>query len=195
MENLIDFIYLEFEREGYNSTKGLLWKHHTYKDYWVVCYVENEYDLMHLQQWVLKETAEERAQEPEMEKNTSLLIVNKVEKGKVNQERVIADENNVYHQFPIFCERRDELQEYLKENGIQTLIHYPIPPHKQECYKEWIEGAGKEFEWVHNSLFNLSSFFSLENCCNVSCKYFVRAFTILLIILGFSLSLNIIFGK
>lgn len=49
----------------------------------------------------------------------------------------IDDENNVYHQFPIFCERRDELQEFLKENGIQTLIHYPIPPHKQECYKEW----------------------------------------------------------
>jgi len=46
----------------------------------------------------------------------------------------IPDENNVYHQFPIFCERRDELQEYLKENGIQTLIHYPIPPHHQECY-------------------------------------------------------------
>ena len=49
----------------------------------------------------------------------------------------IDDENNVYHQFPIFCERRDELQQYLSENGIQTLIHYPIPPHKQECYKEW----------------------------------------------------------
>ena len=35
----------------------------------------------------------------------------------------IPDENNVYHQFPIFCERRDELQEYLKQQGIQTLIH------------------------------------------------------------------------
>lgn len=46
----------------------------------------------------------------------------------------INDENNVYHQFPIFCERRDELQEYLKEQGVQTLIHYPIPPHHQECY-------------------------------------------------------------
>lgn len=46
----------------------------------------------------------------------------------------IADENNVYHQFPIFCERREGLQEYLKEKGIQTLIHYPIPPHHQECY-------------------------------------------------------------
>ncbi|MBO6234440.1 MAG: DegT/DnrJ/EryC1/StrS family aminotransferase [Prevotella sp.] len=48
----------------------------------------------------------------------------------------IPDENNVYHQFPIFCERRDELQEHLKQQGIQTLIHYPIPPHKQECYRK-----------------------------------------------------------
>ena len=47
------------------------------------------------------------------------------------------DENNVYHQFPIFCEHRDELQKYLKEHGIETLIHYPIPPHQQECYQEW----------------------------------------------------------
>lgn len=49
----------------------------------------------------------------------------------------IPDENNVYHQFPIFCEKRDHLQTYLKMNGIQTLIHYPIPPHKQECYSGW----------------------------------------------------------
>ena len=48
------------------------------------------------------------------------------------------DENNVYHLFPILCERRDELQQYLKDNGVQTLIHYPIPPHLQECYQgEW----------------------------------------------------------
>lgn len=46
----------------------------------------------------------------------------------------IKNENNVYHQFPIFCERRDELQKFLHENGVQTLIHYPIPPHRQECY-------------------------------------------------------------
>jgi len=46
----------------------------------------------------------------------------------------IPDENNVYHQFPILCERRDELQKFLADNGVQTLIHYPIPPHHQECY-------------------------------------------------------------
>ena len=44
------------------------------------------------------------------------------------------DEQNVYHLFPILCSKRDELQAYLKENGVETLIHYPIPPHKQECY-------------------------------------------------------------
>ncbi len=44
------------------------------------------------------------------------------------------DSQNVYHLFPILCNKRDELQAYLKENGVETLIHYPIPPHKQECY-------------------------------------------------------------
>ncbi len=46
-------------------------------------------------------------------------------------------EQNVFHLFPVLCERRDELQAYLQENGVQTIIHYPIPPHKQACYKEW----------------------------------------------------------
>lgn len=47
------------------------------------------------------------------------------------------DLNNVYHLFPVFCRFRDQLQAFLAEQGVQTLIHYPIPPHKQECYQEW----------------------------------------------------------
>lgn len=46
-------------------------------------------------------------------------------------------ESNAFHLFPILAENRDELQKYLSDNGIQTIIHYPIPPHKQECYREW----------------------------------------------------------
>ena len=42
---------------------------------------------------------------------------------------------NAYHLFPILCAKRDELQAHLKACGIQTLIHYPIPPHLQECYR------------------------------------------------------------
>lgn len=53
----------------------------------------------------------------------------------------LPDEQNVYHLFPILVgeNKRDELQAYLKKNGVETLIHYPIPPHKQECYAtaEW----------------------------------------------------------
>jgi len=61
----------------------------------------------------------------------------------------IDDENNVYHQFPIFCERRDELQQFLTDQGIQTLIHYPIPPHKQECYREWNNRSYPLTERIH----------------------------------------------
>lgn len=43
-------------------------------------------------------------------------------------------EQNAFHLFPILCEKRDELQQYLEQNGVGTVIHYPIAPHKQECY-------------------------------------------------------------
>ena len=45
--------------------------------------------------------------------------------------------DSVYHIFPVFCSRRDELRQYLADNGVETQIHYPIPPHKQQCYREW----------------------------------------------------------
>ena len=44
---------------------------------------------------------------------------------------------HAFHIFPIRTKNRDELHDYLEKNGVQTLIHYPIPPHKQECYGEW----------------------------------------------------------
>ena len=46
-------------------------------------------------------------------------------------------ERNVFHLFPILCTRRDELHDYLEQHGVGTIIHYPIPPHRQECYKTW----------------------------------------------------------
>lgn len=50
---------------------------------------------------------------------------------------LLPDAQNVYHLFPILCPRRDELQQHLLEHGILSLIHYPLPPHKQECYSNW----------------------------------------------------------
>ena len=51
--------------------------------------------------------------------------------------RLMDKGDNVYHIFPIFTSQRDALKEALQEKGIGTLIHYPIPPHQQACYKEW----------------------------------------------------------
>lgn len=52
---------------------------------------------------------------------------------------LLPDEQNAYHLFPILVAegKRDELHDYLAQNGVGIVIHYPIPPHKQECYKEW----------------------------------------------------------
>lgn len=51
----------------------------------------------------------------------------------------VPDEQNAYHLFPILVAggKRDALRDYLEQNGVGTVIHYPIPPHKQECYREW----------------------------------------------------------
>ena len=67
----------------------------------------------------------------------------------------LPDANNVYHLFPILCEQRDELQKFLTEKGIQTLIHYPIPPHQQECYKEWNHMSLPITERIHQQELSL----------------------------------------
>ena len=64
-------------------------------------------------------------------------------------------DSNVFHLFPTRCKRRNELQEYLKNKGIQTLIHYPVPPHKQECYKEWHNLNLPVTEKIHNEELSL----------------------------------------
>lgn len=53
------------------------------------------------------------------------------------QSNLCSQEAHVWHIFVIRTPHRDDLQYYLSENGIQTLIHYPIPPHKQMAYKSW----------------------------------------------------------
>ena len=62
---------------------------------------------------------------------------------------------HVFHIFTIRCAQRDALQQYLTENGIQTVIHYPIPPHKQECYKEWNNLSFPITEQIHREELSL----------------------------------------
>lgn len=62
---------------------------------------------------------------------------------------------HVFHIFTIRTKKRDELQKYLADNGVQTIIHYPIPPHKQECYKEWNNLSFPITEQIHDEELSL----------------------------------------
>lgn len=57
-------------------------------------------------------------------------------------------QSHVWHVFPVFCETRDDLQKFLKSRGVETLIHYPIPPHLQQAFS----GATSRGELRHGKL-------------------------------------------
>lgn len=65
------------------------------------------------------------------------------------------ENEHVWHLFVIRTELRDEFQNYLLENGIQTLIHYPIPIHKQKAYKDWNHLSFPITEKIHKEVLSL----------------------------------------
>lgn len=64
-------------------------------------------------------------------------------------------EQHVWHLFVIHTKHREALQKYLLDHGVQTLIHYPIPPHKQQAYKEWNNLSYPISEKIHNEVMSL----------------------------------------
>ncbi len=80
---------------------------------------------------------------------------------EINNPKIIlpknpTDENeHVWHVFVVRSTDRDQLQNYLTEKGIQTIIHYPIPPHRQEAYKELKDLSFPITEAMHNEVLSL----------------------------------------
>ena len=64
-------------------------------------------------------------------------------------------EQHVWHLFVVRTQHREALQKYLADNGIQTLIHYPIPPHKQQAYKQWNDLSYPLTEAIHKDVLSL----------------------------------------
>ncbi len=63
--------------------------------------------------------------------------------------------SHVWHLFVIRTKYRDRLQQYLADNDIQTVIHYPIPPHRQGAYKEWGSPSLPVTELIHDQVLSL----------------------------------------
>ncbi|WP_010224127.1 DegT/DnrJ/EryC1/StrS family aminotransferase [Pseudomonas donghuensis] len=64
-------------------------------------------------------------------------------------------ESHVWHLFVVRSERRELLQSHLAEQGVQTLIHYPIPPHRQQAYAEWNQRSLPITEAIHEQVISL----------------------------------------
>ena len=76
-------------------------------------------------------------QDIELRKQVAKRYIAGIHNPKIILPKIFDWQQHVFHLFPIRCVERDALQNYLTEKSIGTLIHYPIPPHKQECYAEW----------------------------------------------------------
>ena len=61
----------------------------------------------------------------------------------------------VWHIFPVLCERRDDLRQYLLDHGVETQVHYPIPPHRQQCYSGWNSLSLPVTEQIHTQELSL----------------------------------------
>jgi dTDP-4-amino-4,6-dideoxygalactose transaminase len=59
----------------------------------------------------------------------------KIQNPKIILPQIMPNNQHVWHLFVIRTPKREELQTFLSKNGVQSMIHYPIPPHKQEAYK------------------------------------------------------------
>ncbi|MCA5004110.1 DegT/DnrJ/EryC1/StrS family aminotransferase [Sphingobacterium bovistauri] len=65
------------------------------------------------------------------------------------------EQEHVWHVYVVRSVDRDELQQYLTDNGVQTVIHYPIPPHKQKAYAEWNNKSYPISEQMHDEVLSL----------------------------------------
>ena len=63
--------------------------------------------------------------------------------------QTLPDGQNVWHLFPIFSPDRNRLQQHLAEQGVETMIHYPIPPHRQRCFAQWNDLSLPITERIH----------------------------------------------
>jgi len=78
-----------------------------------------------------------------------------INNAKIILPKVAEQDAHVWHLFVVRTDTREHLQQYLTDNGIQTVIHYPIPPHQQEAYKEWSDLSYPISETIHREVLSL----------------------------------------
>lgn len=78
-----------------------------------------------------------------------------IKNNRIILPKVEGEAQHVWHVFVIRTDDRDKLQKYLSDNEIQTIIHYPIPPHKQKAYAEWNDLSYEISEKIHREILSI----------------------------------------
>lgn len=94
-------------------------------------------------------------EETAIKRQVASRYLNEINNAKITLPLLTSDSAHVWHLFVIRTHNREELQNYLSENGIQTLIHYPTPPHKQAAYKELNHLSFPISEKIHDEVLSL----------------------------------------
>jgi len=94
-------------------------------------------------------------EENQRRRNIARAYISKVNNPHLRLPSMQYWENSVFHIFPVLAKRREQLRQYLSEHGVETIIHYPIPPHKQECYAEWNDISLPITERIHREELSL----------------------------------------
>ncbi|HWR94275.1 MAG TPA: DegT/DnrJ/EryC1/StrS family aminotransferase [Flavobacterium sp.] len=81
--------------------------------------------------------------------------LSEIKNNKIILPKYDGSDNHVFHLFVIRTENRVELQDYLLENGIQTIIHYPVPPHQQKALSSWNLESYPITETIHQTVLSL----------------------------------------
>jgi len=88
-------------------------------------------------------------------KQVAKSYLEKIKNEDIVLPKVESFDSNVFHIFPVRTSRRADLQNYLANRDIQTLIHYPIPPHLQQAYKNWSKKDLPITEQIHREVLSL----------------------------------------
>ena len=130
---------------------------------YVHCYKGINSRLDEIQAAVLSVKLNSLDRDLEQKRKIALFYIQNITNPKIILPSFSDEKEHTFHLFVIRTNDRDNLGQYLSDNGIQTQIHYPTPPHKQKAYKEWNDRNFPISEKIHNEVLSLPLFIGLTD--------------------------------
>jgi len=93
--------------------------------------------------------------ENEKRRKIAKFYLDSINNPKLILPKATTEESHVWHLFVVRTENRDAFRKYLLDNGIETVIHYPVPPHKQKAFTEWNKDSYPITEGIHDTIISL----------------------------------------